>query len=95
MLSLPGRDELIWKSWSDSPASVVFHPRSGQTHFVDELSASVLRSLASGCHSFDELVVAILSEFDLGPELRSEVTVYVEKAVQRFREIGLVDRSRT
>lgn len=93
VLIVPDKDELIWKSWSGSASWVVYHPRSGQTHFVDELSASVLRSLVSGCCSCRELADTVLSQFDLGPEASLEAIAYVERAVQRFSEVGLVDRS--
>ncbi len=91
--TVPDRDKLLWKAWDDSSSWVVFHPRSRQTHILDELSASVLRLMVDGCETIEDLAQRVVLVHGLTAEDLGLASEYVEKVAGRLSEAGLVDGS--
>ena len=66
----PADDRLIWRQWGE--AHFVFHPASGQTHFLNELAAFAVRAIACAPKSTAEIYTAMLAAYALddAPDLR-------------------------
>ena len=54
---------LRWRSWGE--AHFAFDPRSGQTHFLNELAVEVYTLLQKSPHDADDLYRAMLARHDV------------------------------
>lgn len=86
---VPVQIELLWKSWDDGSEHVVYHPRSGHTHLLDELSAWVVKLLQTEPLSRQSVSNRIVREF--GPELDpAEVERFLAVLLPQLIQLGLV-----
>ena len=83
-------DRLAWRHWGE--AYFVFHPASGQTHFLNELAAFAVRLLEQGppqstaeIYTATRLAYALEDEPDLRDAL-AEILVNLD-------HLGLVERA--
>ena len=70
---------------------VVFNPRSGHTHFLDEVSGRLLQWLAEQPRTEDELVRLMAAE--LGLPADAEVQAPLHMWLRQLDELGLIDRT--
>lgn len=79
--------DLKWKSWEDG--KLVFHTASGNTHVVNPLAASILRTLADQPTGPAEVSQRIAAEAQL--ENDDELLQSVEKLLANLDELGLIE----
>ena len=81
-------DRLIWRQWGE--AHFVFHPASGQTHFLNEIAAFAVQRLAEGPASTADLCAATCDAYDVedGPDLRDAIA----HTLLNLDLLGLVQR---
>jgi PqqD family protein of HPr-rel-A system len=70
---------------------VVFDEGSGDTHLLDALSAEVLRALEEFPADVPSLIARVAA--GLGPGPLPDIEGHVRAAIERFREIGLVEEA--
>ena len=82
---------LFWKEWEDhQERSVLFNATSGETHWLNELSAQSLRLLTSERLSRADLIsrlMAIYEDFPLDDEMDS----YIQDMLLRLEQQGLIE----
>jgi len=79
---------LRWRTWDE--AAVVHHEASGSTHFLDPLSAAVLRSLEDGPAVLAN--VAARAAEHLGIPDDDDVEARVALVLEEFDRLGLAER---
>jgi PqqD family protein of HPr-rel-A system len=72
-----------WRCWDDE--TMVFHPKSGETHCLNSLAASVLRKLGECALTASELMDQLQSEGGDAPSVQE-----IEALLQQFDELGLI-----
>jgi PqqD family protein of HPr-rel-A system len=84
-------DRLTWRNWGE--AFFVFHPASGQTHFLNEIAAFAVRRLADGPLSTAQICAATCDAYEIedGPDLRDAIA----ETLVSLDMLGLVERMRT
>lgn len=82
-------DDLLWAEWGGD--HVVFHRPSGKTHLLNAASRHLLTSALTAPRGTDE-VARVLAEAD-DAELDPQYVAEVEAMLDRFEQLGLVDRT--
>jgi len=80
--------EFRWRHWDDE--SVLYDPRSGQTHLLTALAADVLLALEEAAGDAPELaaMVARQRQLDPAPELTGDIAALL----QQLDDLGLIER---
>ena len=78
---------LIWRTWGDE--SVVFDPRSGDTHLLDTVSREVLALLEQQALALPELCHVTASRLNLPED--ADLDRYVQQLVRQFADLGLLE----
>jgi len=82
----PPHNELLWETFGQ--ANFIYHAASGQTHYLNELGAWILRYISLTPSSSDEIRNALLEAF--AAEDSSELTESVDATVRMLAGLGLV-----
>jgi len=78
---------LLWREWEGE--SVVFNSGSGQTHFLNAVSAEALRAMEETSMTTAALVEHFL---ELMPESEPDALArQMDRLVRDFAELGLID----
>ena len=77
----------MWESWEEE--SIVFDPRSGQTHVLTAVAAEALLHLHATPRTEAELTQHLANEFNL--ETDDTLRQHVEDMLNHFYELGLVE----
>lgn len=91
------REEFLWAEFKGE--YVLFHRRSGQTHFLNAASATLLQQilidatdLDAACRSFTTMPARGMNDMMDGDEATPELRQYLRAILDRFEELGLVRR---
>lgn len=84
----PPADELVWETFGE--ANFVYHVASGQTHFLNELGAWILRCIERNARTTDEICDDIVTSFDA--EASPELVESVQATIQVLAGLGLIVR---
>jgi PqqD family protein of HPr-rel-A system len=84
-LAAPGM--LLWREWDDG--CVVFNRATGETHYLDNFTAYVLRLLETEARTLDDLIDTICA--GLGQERGAVIEGQVITALRNFEALALVD----
>lgn len=85
---VPEQAEFLWEHWDDE--SVLFDPRSGESHLLKSLAAEALLILQEKPLNAAQLTRTLRTLFDISPDqLKNE---HIDNLLQQFEEIGLVER---
>ena len=79
-------DPLDWESWDST--HLVFQHRSGQTHFLNELGAWLLRRIEHGPRTESELVDELVAEHEA--EQTQELVQSVRQTLTVLDQLGLI-----
>lgn len=71
-------------------ATVIFHPPSHKTHFLNDTSALILDMLSEAPSSFEGFCERLKTELEV--ELDTEQRANFERHFQRLDELGLIQR---
>ena len=77
--------DLVWEGLS--AATAVFDPSSGETHFLTELPALVLRAISAAAGSEAELIRRMAGPVELG----EPSTQLVHAALNQLERAGLIE----
>ncbi len=77
---------LHWRSWGEG--YVLFNEGSGQTHFLNELGAAVLRLVWDSTSDVDSLCEQLCSEYGLAVD--AELESSVAGVLEDLNELGLI-----
>lgn len=80
--------DLRWRQWPDEQA-VLYHPRSGETHLLNPISAAMLQTLQDQPLSLEQLIPLVLKRFDL-PAAGDHVA-QLQHCLAQFIELGLIE----
>ena len=81
------RSHLQWRQW-DQGEHVVYHADSGETHFLNESAAEVLRFLERQPAGIPEVMLHLRERGKLAGDQTRET---IEALVDRFEDLGLVE----
>jgi PqqD family protein of HPr-rel-A system len=70
---------------------VVFDEGSGDTHLLDPLAAELLKALAESPADLPTLIARLTARLGLEPD--AEIADHARVTMNRFRELGLVERA--
>jgi PqqD family protein of HPr-rel-A system len=84
----PSESGLLWEHWDNE--FVVFDPRSGHTHLLNEMAAVALKALDTRAFTGLELTRFLASEFSVSSD-DPELERHVEQMLAHFDELGLVE----
>ena len=82
--------KLKWHQWEEGYS--VFHTGSGETHTLDEISAQCLKLLETSPSNIPELSAKLATSLSL--DLDDDLHEYVDKILQQFEYLGLVEKKR-
>ncbi|MGI9343460.1 MAG: HPr-rel-A system PqqD family peptide chaperone [Gammaproteobacteria bacterium] len=82
-------DDLLWAEWGGD--HVAFHRPSGSTHLLNAASRHLLTSVLTKPLSANE-IARVLAEGDES-DLDSQYVDDIEAMLDRFEQLGLVDRT--
>ena len=85
---LPRGARLCWRSWDESEA-IVLNTLSGQTHYLDALSAAVLGEIERGPATVTHIAERIAGAFEAEPG--GELPARIDVICARFDALGLAD----
>ncbi len=85
-VELRAQADLRWQEWDDE--FVVYNPVSGDTHFLDYLSAQGLKRLQKRAMSMEQLVDDLADSLTIGAH--DALGDYVSRLVSELVELGLV-----
>jgi PqqD family protein of HPr-rel-A system len=83
----PAHHELLWEEWERE--FVVFDPRSGHTHLLNEMAAASLQALAS--HSLDAEELTRFLALEFGVAENEALARHVADMLAHFDDIGLIE----
>lgn len=85
-----GDTDLLWRKWDRS--AVVFHPLSGETHYLNLVSMVALELLESASYSAPELAQAMARYLDvpMDDKMRGQASALIDQ----FDALGLVEPCR-
>jgi PqqD family protein of HPr-rel-A system len=83
--------QFVWQLWDDE--YVVFDHGSGNTHFLDPVAAEALQALVASPADLRGLTQRIGAR--IGVEADPAFEQRIRETLDRFREAGLVEPSRT
>lgn len=84
---VPADHPPLWRVWGEE--SLVFNPRSGDTHLLDFAAAAGLRCLEEQPRDFDELLRALAARLDV--EVDDQLAEYARQLVVHLQTVGLVE----
>lgn len=82
----PRDDALVWETIGE--ANFVYHPASGQTHYLNQLGAWLLTALESRAHTAAELIAALLAAHAAEPS--AELDDAVAGTLRVLHGLGLI-----
>lgn len=84
---MPSDSDLSWRKWGR--AGVVYHPLSGETHYLNLHSMVALELLEGGAYSADELAAAVAKYLDVPADdtLLGQAAALIDK----FDALGLIE----
>lgn len=80
---------LAWETFGE--ASFVYHPASGQTHFLNELAAWILRHVDATPASAADVSRALVSNY--AAESSAALETAVEQTLESLCGLGLLDQA--
>ena len=80
--------EVRWAAWPDG--YTIYQRSSGETHYLNEVAADLLRRLDASPSSLAELARPLLAELDA--ETAEALVETVRTVLARLDELGLADR---
>ncbi len=84
------RGTLLWREWDDG--CVIFNRATGETHYLDDFTAYLLRLVEAAARTQDALTATVCAE--LGRERSAALEVQVGRALRNFETLALLDRAR-
>ena len=81
-------EELCWHQWGE--AHFVFDPRSGQTHFLNELGAKILRLLTGPPLTGNSIYTNILKIYSVDND--SALMDAIRETLGQLDDLGLVEQ---
>ena len=78
--------DLHWRQWGDQ--HVVFHPASGDTHLLNDVTAELLRRLDEGPADLDALLQ--VASRDSAP-VADDLSARIERLLEWFDDLGLIE----
>jgi PqqD family protein of HPr-rel-A system len=85
---VPADPPPLWRTWGEE--SLVFNPRSGDTHLLDFAAAAGLRCLEEQPRDMDELLRALAARLE--GEMDDQLAEYARRLVVHLQAAGLVER---
>ena len=85
---LAARGGLAWRTWGDT--SVVFNPSSGNTHLLDFAATEGLFCLQEAALDRLDLCRRLAARLNIEPD--QELSDYVGRLIERFDDLGLLER---
>ncbi len=81
---------LLWREWDDG--CVIFNLATGETHYLDDFTAYLLRLVESAPRTSDALTATVCAE--LGRERSATLEAQVARALRNFETLALLERAR-
>lgn len=81
-------EQLIWRSWSDDHF-LVYHPRSGNTHLLNQATCLILDQLRLGHADAQQLAGSLAEATDLN--IDQTLHRHVQQMLEQLDQVGLID----
>lgn len=81
---------LLWREWDDG--CVIFSRATGETHYLDDFTAYLLRLVEAAPRTQDALTATVCAE--LGRERSAAFEAQVARALRNFETLALLERAR-
>ena len=78
---------LVWRTWAHE--SVVFNPRSGDTHLLNLVEREGLSSLEAAPLDADELTTELAHRLEIEPD--DQLRRYAQNLIALLADLGLVE----
>lgn len=82
-------DVLYWESWGDQHA--LFDTRSGETHLLPDMTASLLRQLAVRPYNARILAETLCAR--TGETLDEQFLGHIMRLLEQLQEMGLIEKT--
>lgn len=80
--------DLRWRVWDDDEP-IVYHPRSGDTHILNPLSAAALQLLQQQQATCSQIVDHVADLFTLKAD--GQLLQQMEECLSQFHKVGLIE----
>lgn len=81
---------LLWREWDDG--CVIFNRATGETHYLDDFTAYLLRLVEAAARTRDALTDTVCAE--LGRERSVTLEAQIARALRNFETLALLERAR-
>jgi PqqD family protein of HPr-rel-A system len=81
---------LHWREWDDG--CVIFNRTTGETHYLDDFTAYLLRLVEAAPRSQDALTGTVCAE--LGRERSATLEAQIARALRNFETLAVLERAR-
>ena len=81
---------LLWREWDDG--CVIFNRTTGETHYLDDFTAYLLRLVEAAARTQDALTDTVCAE--LGRERSATLESQIARALRNFETLELLERGR-
>ncbi|MEN3974692.1 HPr-rel-A system PqqD family peptide chaperone [Emcibacter sp. SYSU 3D8] len=81
---------LLWREWDDG--CVVFNLATGETHYLDDFTAYLLRLVETSAQTADALTGTVCAE--LGREHSAALEAQIGRALRNFEVLALLEKTR-
>ena len=81
----------MWRRWGE--AHFVFHPASGQTHFLNEIAAAILHALELGPVTAADLQSLVTTRFEIQIEDFATLQESIAETLGSLDRLGLVSQT--
>lgn len=81
---------LQWREWDDG--CVIFNRTTGETHYLDDFTAYLLRLVEAAARTQDALTETVCTE--LGCERSAMLENQIARALRNFETLALLERAR-
>lgn len=88
-IRLAAPNSLLWREWEDG--CVIFNRATGETHYLDDFTAYLLRLIEAAARTQDALTDTVCTE--LGRERSATLEAQVARALRNFETLALLERA--
>lgn len=81
---------LLWREWDDG--CVIFNRTTGETHYLDDFTAYLLRLVETAPGTQDTLTDTVCAE--LGRERSATLEAQIARALRNFETLAVLERAR-